>query len=68
LIFWLARDGKAIYIFNPLTQSLSSQSYDLGGGDNSIIYKGPSGEDRKAIFDFPSRKFDFFEIEKSHEE
>ncbi len=68
LIFWLAKENNAIYIFNPLTQSLNSQSYDIGSGDNFILYKGASGEDKKAIFDFPSRRFDFSEIEQQHEE
>lgn len=67
-IFWLTKNKGAIYMFNLSTQSLSSQSYNPNDGDNFIMYQGPSGEDKKALFDVSPEGFYFSEIEKKHEE
>lgn len=58
-IFWVSKEGRALYSFNILTQGLFSEVYDPNGEHNYIDYHDPANEQQRAIFDYTANIFTF---------
>lgn len=60
-IFWLNKKGTALNSFNILTQGYNSQSYSPESGNDFIMYRSPSSQEKKAILNMTEQKFIFSE-------
>jgi hypothetical protein len=60
-VFWLNKKGTVLSSYNILTQGYNSQIYEPESGDNFIMYRSPSSQEKKAILILSEKKFVFTE-------
>ncbi|QQS60086.1 hypothetical protein IPN41_03080 [Candidatus Falkowbacteria bacterium] len=60
-VFWLNKKGTVLNSYNILTQGYNSQIYEPESGDNFIMYRSPSSQEKKAILILSEKKFVFTE-------
>lgn len=60
-IFWLNKKSTALSYFSILTQGIFSQSYQPENGNDYIMYRNQSSQEKKAILSFSEQRFIFSE-------